>query len=182
MLKHAVRYSLLIIVTLLLTGCVVANQITEKQAEKAFLKKDYDAAFAKYTSAAKDGSANAQYFLGTMYLEGEGVDKDVNKALELLNQASEQEQKDALLMLGLFYVYGDHVEKDPKKGADLIYRAGLARNDVAMYYMGHLYAAGLGVDKDIRHAQMWMYNAKRFDFPVPPELLTKQGLEDLYDN
>lgn len=175
----------LLLITLLPAGCVVekvTNQIPERQGTKAYLKKDYDTAVTKYTYAAENDNANAKYALAIMYMEGEGVDKDMGKTLQFLEQACVQEQKDALLMLGLFYLYGDNVPTDEVKGADLIYRAGVAQNDVAMYYMGHLYAAGIGVTKDLRRAQMWMNNAKEFGFPVKEELLTLKGLEALYDN
>lgn len=185
-IKIIVKYALVTALSLFaLSGCVaekVISQVPERQGTRAYVKKEYPEAAQKYEQAIGMGNANAMYYLAVMYLEGEGVPKDAARTVELLEKACEQEQKDALLMLGLFYVYGDNVEKDPEKGAQLIYRAGVARNDVAMYYMGHLYAAGLGVDKDIKHAQMWMYNAKRFDFPVPDKLLTKQGLENLYPN
>jgi len=173
------------IIAILLAGCVakkITNQIPERQGTKAYLKKDYSEAAAKYAEAAKNGNANAKYALATMYMVGEGVDKDMDKTLLLLEQACAQEQKDALLMLGLFYVYGDYVPTDAIKGAALIYRAGVARNDVAMYYMAHLYAAGVGVEKNLRRAQMWMNNAKEFGFPIKDELLTLKGLEALYDN
>lgn len=183
MKERLIRYFLApLFATVLLSGCVVTNQILERQGTKAYLKKDYPVALEKFSTAAESGSDYAQYSLAVMYLEGEGVDKDTDKAVQLLTQAADNGQSDAQLMLGLFYVFGDYVTKDPVKGADLIYKAGVNENDVAMYYMGHLYAAGVGVDKDLTRAQMWMQNAKRFGFPVEDELLTLSGLEALYED
>jgi len=38
-------------------------------------------------SAKKDGTVHAQYMLGRMYLNGEGVTQDIDMALKLLNYA-----------------------------------------------------------------------------------------------
>nr|WP_321514002.1 tetratricopeptide repeat protein [uncultured Pseudodesulfovibrio sp.] len=183
-MSHFLKLSLILLLLVFLSvGCVaekMINQIPERQGTKAYLKKDYTTAIAKYGEASRNDNADAKYALATMYMEGKGVDKDMAKTLQLLEQACAQEQKDALLLLGLFYVYGDNVPTDAARGASLIYRAGVAKNDVAMYYMGHLYAAGVGVEKDLRRARMWMNNAKEFGFPVKKELLTLKGLEALY--
>ncbi len=175
------KYTLLLTIAVtMLTGCVMTGQISERQATKAYLQKDYATAFSKYTDATTDGNADAQYHLAVMYAEGEGVEKDLPKAAELLQQAVAQEHTDAQLMLGLFNVYGDGVPTNPAKGAKLIAQAAEAENDVAMYYLGNLYAAGLGVKKDIPTALNWMKKAEDNGFPVKEELLTEAGLEALY--
>lgn len=163
-----------------LTGCVAASQITERQGTRAYLQKDYATALTKYTEAAESGNAKAQYHLAVMYAEGEGVDRDFARAASLLQQASDQSLDDATLMLGLFHIYGDGVPADPAKGAALITRAADRGNDVAMYYLGNLYAAGLGVDRDIPQALAWMRKAKRAGFPVEDAMLTEDGLAGAY--
>lgn len=181
MKTNFMKYTLLLtVIAAMLTGCIVTGQIIERQATKAYLQKDYTTAFAKYTEAATDGNADAQYHLAVMYAEGEGVEKNLPKAATLLQQAVAQDHADAQLMLGLFNVYGDGVPANPENGAWLISQAAEAGNDVAMYYLGNLYAAGLGVEKNIQAAMFWMKKAEDNGFPVKEELLTKAGLEAMY--
>jgi len=87
----------LLIVSALLGGCVL-SEISERQGTKAYLQKDYATAYEKYSEAAADGNAEAQYHLAGMYAEGEGLDKDLSKAAQLLRQASDQGHVDAQVM------------------------------------------------------------------------------------
>ncbi|BCS87748.1 tetratricopeptide repeat protein [Pseudodesulfovibrio sediminis] len=177
-IKYAVLLSIVAIVS---TGCVL-SQMAERQGNKAYLQSDYKTALAKYTEAAQDGNANAQYHLAVMYAEGQGTEKDLSRAAGLLEQATAQGHSDAQLMLGLFNIYGDGVPANPAKGAELIKESAVNGNDVGMYYLGNLYAAGLGVQKDIPTALHWMQQAKEAGFPVKEELLTQEGLTALYAN
>lgn len=43
---------------------------------KAYLDKDYQVALSEFTTAAKLGHPNAQFNLGAMYFNGEGVTQD----------------------------------------------------------------------------------------------------------
>ena len=55
--------------------------------------------FDKQLKAAAQGDAAAQYNLGVMYAEGEGVAKDTVKAVEWYKKAAAQGDKDALQRL-----------------------------------------------------------------------------------
>jgi FOG: TPR repeat, SEL1 subfamily len=67
-----------------------------------------------YTIAlARTGVANAQYDLGLMYKNGEGLKKNSSKAMKWFKLAGEQGRADALLNIGLMYANGEGVRKNP---------------------------------------------------------------------
>ncbi|WP_221901526.1 tetratricopeptide repeat protein [Bathymodiolus platifrons methanotrophic gill symbiont] len=61
---------------------------------------------------AEEGSAKAQYNLGVMYTEGEGVIKDYKQAFKWFTKSAEQGDSSAQYNLGLMYANGLGVIKD----------------------------------------------------------------------
>jgi TPR repeat protein len=76
------------------------------------LHKDYAGALYWGEKAARNGEARAQYVLGTMYREGEGVKKDLPRAVGLLQKAADQNHPWAQYDLGLMYDLGEGVPHD----------------------------------------------------------------------
>lgn len=63
-------------------------------------------------SLAEQGDAKAQFALGTMYRDGQGVAKDYAEALRWWRSAAEQGLLDAKLALGNIYAGGSGIAKD----------------------------------------------------------------------
>ena len=61
---------------------------------------------------AEGGDAFAQYNLGVMYDNGDGVIKDAAEAVKWYRKAAEQGNADAQCNLGVMYAKGDGVIKD----------------------------------------------------------------------
>ena len=61
---------------------------------------------------AESGDVTAQFELGWMYYEGNGVAKDAIKAIEWYRKAAMQGDAGAQINLGLMYSQGDGVEQD----------------------------------------------------------------------
>jgi len=57
--------------------------------------------------------------LSGVYLEGEIVEKDVDKAVEILRELIAQKNTDALLLLTEMYEKGNHVKADMKEAIEL---------------------------------------------------------------
>lgn len=72
---------------------------------------------------AKEGDADAQYTLGTLYRSGTGVPKNEGKAFKWYQKAAEQGMADAQYNLGLMYASGDGVTEDNSIAVDWIFRA-----------------------------------------------------------
>ena len=78
----------------------------------AFMSGDYTSAFEEFSSLAEQGDAAAQYFLGVMYDNGEGVPQDYKQAVKWYTKAAEQGNAKAHNNLGLMYARGQGVPQD----------------------------------------------------------------------
>jgi TPR repeat protein len=94
-------------------GIIGAEKGTE------WLKKAMD----YFQKAADQGEDNAQYSLGVMYANGEGVPKDYRKAVEWYQKAAEQGNVYAQHSLGGMYLNGYGVIRDHQKGCSMIHSA-----------------------------------------------------------
>ena len=72
----------------------------------------FEKAFELYHQAAEQGDAKAQYNLGTMYTDGQGVKKDYVKAAEWYQKSAEQGYAEAQFNLAVAYRKGQGVTKD----------------------------------------------------------------------
>ena len=92
-----------------------------------------------YEKCAELGYPAASFNMATMYLEGDGVEKDPAKAFELYKiVADETNDADALFILGRMYLEGDGVEKDLAKAFEFIGRAADAGDEIAMQLIQNL--------------------------------------------
>ena len=66
----------------------------------AVIKSDYAAAFKECAPRAKAGSAEAQFYVGSMYANGDGVPKDAVQAVSWYRKAAEQGNASAQFNLG----------------------------------------------------------------------------------
>ena len=70
----------------------------------AYHRGDYAAALREFRPLAEQGNAKAQYNLGLMYYNGEGVPQDYAEAVKWYRKAAEQGYAKAQYNLGLMYV------------------------------------------------------------------------------
>ena len=83
-----------------------------KEGLSAYHQGDYKTAFNEFTILAEQGNASAQYNLGVMYENGEGVKQDYFKAKEWYTKAAEQGDASAQYRLGGMYSLGRGVRQD----------------------------------------------------------------------
>jgi TPR repeat protein len=110
--------------------------------------------------AAKNGNAEAQFRLGMMYANGEGVDLDHARASELLLAAAKQRHTSAQMTLGWMYANGYGVDRDEERARTWYLRAAEQGDVKAQYTLGTMYRFGqMGVDKDGEQAVHWYLKA-----------------------
>ena len=114
---------LAITLTLGCSGVVVAQAPKPKPAQAkavdlfdaalvAYDRKDYATAASLFRSLAAQGYADAQYNLGLMYRNGQGVAQDYKEAMRLYRLAAAQGDADAQYNLGFMYASGQGVPQD----------------------------------------------------------------------
>ena len=164
---------------------------TEKEIEKSEKKprKDYKTAWQFYDwakacmdkngeeynpelavklfiEAANGGITVAKYKLGKMFLNGDGVEKDIPKAIEWLKQAALEENEFAEYSLGRLYLKGEAVEKNIVAAEEYLLKAASRGNKYAAYLLGKEYLRGDNFGKDVETAVEYLKlaAAKGFEF------------------
>lgn len=121
--------------------------------------------------AAEMGHPLAQWKLGRMYAEGDGVARDDLKAFEYFRRIANSHAEDnpstpqarfvanAFVALGNYYLDGipqTEVKRDPERAREMFaYAASYFGDPDAQYYLGRLYLEGVGAPQDPRTAARW---------------------------
>jgi TPR repeat protein len=99
--------------------------------------------------------ARAQFRLGEIYDDGEGVEQDYGEALYWYGQAAVQGDANAQYRIGLMYDNGRGVVQDYTEAVRW-YRMAAAQGVAdAQSNLGEMYSYGEGVAKDYVRAYMW---------------------------
>jgi TPR repeat protein len=121
--------------------------------------------------AAEKGHPLAQWKLGRMYAEGDGVTQDDYKAFEYFRRIANSHADDnpntpqarfvanAFVALGHYYLEGipnTTIKRDPVRAREMFgYAASYFRDPDAQYYLARLYLDGVGAPHDPRTAARW---------------------------
>ena len=122
--------------------------------------------------AAEQGHAMAQWKLGKMYAEGEGVIRNDLRAFEYFRRIANTHADDApgtpqarfvanaFVALGHYYLEGipkTEVKADPERARQMYsYAASYFGDPEAQYHLGRLYLEGIGTVKDAKLAVRWL--------------------------
>lgn len=124
------------------------------EALTAYGIKRYDQAFAEFSYLADEGDATAAYYLGKMYANGEGVEKNDQKAIEYYEKAESAYNIDATYELAeiLLNDAEDSNDQNFENGLKYLKRAAYAGQANALYQLGEFYEKGQGVPQDYKNA------------------------------
>lgn len=131
------------------------------------------------TMAEYQGDANAQFTLGMMYYNGQGIKKDFKTAAEMFRLAAGQRHREAQYYQGVMFEYGLGVTKNENTAAEWYSLAAGQGHLIAARMLGVLYHYGRGVAKDINKAFEWFrYAAENGDVEAQVKLgvLYEHGL------
>ena len=126
----------------------------EKGVE-AYQQGDFATAAQWFRKSAERGDAMAQYSLGVMYDNGQGVTRDYKEAAQWYRKSAEQGVSQAQYNLGGMYYSGQGVIQDYKEAVAWFRKSaeqGVAR---AQFALGLMYVTGQGVLQDNVYAHMW---------------------------
>ena len=120
-----------------------------------------------FAKAAEQGHADAQFELGSLYVNGTGVQKDINEAAKWIRKAAEQGHAEAQRDLGQMYEAGDGVPEDLAEAARWHLKAAEQGSSLAQESIGWLYAEGHGVPQDYAEAAKWFHKLVELGFADP---------------
>lgn len=125
--------------------------------------------------AASNGHAVAEWKLGRIYAEGEGVPRNEIRAFEYFRDLADAHADDApgttqsrfvanaFVALGQYYLTGianTTVKADADRARDMFWYAATYFGDPdGQFHLGRIYADGIGVPKDPKQAARWLSSA-----------------------
>ena len=121
-------------------------------------------AFPLLEKALNDDDPRAAYALGTWYLHGFYVEKNVRKGLKLIRAAAKRNVPSALYDLAVSYEKGEGVKEDASRAAELYLKAALHGDDQAVFEFGRCLYHGVGVPADRKLARVWLDRARDLGF------------------
>ena len=126
-----------------------------KAGADAYQRGDYATALREWHPLAEQGQAVAQYNLGLLYANGQGVSKDDAQAQQWYEKAAAQGHAGAQVNLGILYDYGRGVAQDYKKAVYWYRLSAKQGNELAQRQLGLMFERGDGVPQDYVQAYMW---------------------------
>ena len=163
---HGGKLIFTLMLAVVVSACGESSSPSSKQkaAGSAGKSTAQPPSFAEYKVSesqkkADSGDAAAQYALGWMYANGEGVPMDAAKAVEWCQKAAAQGEAFAQLRLGWMYANGEGVPKDAAKAAEWYQKAAAQGNTLAQAELGGRYYKGEGVPKEAAKAVEWYQKA-----------------------
>jgi TPR repeat protein len=116
---------------------------------------DYATALREWRPLAEQGNAGAQYNVGVMYDNGQGVPQNYKAAIKWYRMSAEQGNMFAQYNLGNKYYHGKGITQDYKEAVSWYRKAAEQGNVGAQNNLGVMYGRGEGVLQDFVIAHMW---------------------------
>ena len=133
-----------------------------KQGTAHYEKTEYEKAFQFFKMEADKGDAEAQFWVGRCYANGEGVAKNYMFAAEWYTKSANQDYFKAQHNLALLYYGGNGVKQDYSKALELVRKAEDNHgHPMSQNMIGTMYYYGQGVTKDYVKAKEWFSKAAK---------------------
>ena len=137
----------------------VSISIQHNVDRNEIIENSSDAGLQFWLKKAEQGDADAQYNLGVLYDNDQGVSPDYNEAAKWYRKAAEQGHEKAQYNLGVLYDLGRGVRQDCSEAAKWYRKAAKQGNASAQCDLGVLYFYGRGVSQDDNKAVKWSRKA-----------------------
>ncbi|MEX4618357.1 sel1 repeat family protein [Haemophilus influenzae] len=130
-----------------------------QQGFEATTRGDYHTAFKLWLPLAEQGYAGAQFNLGNLYANGQGVKQDDFEAVKWFRKAAEQGYAKAQGRLGNVYSDGIGVKQDDFEAMKWYRKAAEQGDTNAQALLGFAYLLGKGVQVNKSLAKEWLGKA-----------------------
>jgi len=126
-----------------------------EQANSLYEQGKYEEAAQIYRTLAEQGDAPSQTRLGTMTLQGQGVEKNVDEGVALYMKAAKHGEAEAQNKLGQLFV----LTKDYSQALIWFRKAAVQGFADAQYNLGVMSEKGQGLGPDLPQAIFWYRKA-----------------------
>ena len=134
------------------------NEVSRSDFQKgltAAQSGDFATALREWKTLAEQGDASAQFNLGLMYRNGEGVPQDDKIAVKWYKLAAEQGLASAQTSLGWMYDKGKGLTQNNKTAAKWYKLAAEQGDAKSQFNLGVMYQKGRGVTQNDKTAVKW---------------------------
>ncbi|KAG2386145.1 hypothetical protein C9374_002591 [Naegleria lovaniensis] len=114
--------------------------------------QNFEMAYRLYLHAARLEEARSQYIVGSMLIDGVGVEKDSRLGVKWILKSASQDYPDALNQMGIFYETGFIVEQNFETAAKFYLRSSHMAHLDGMTNYAALLLQGKGVEKNQKKA------------------------------
>jgi len=128
-------------------------------------RKSWDT-FELMRTAAQEGDAQAQCYLGVCYQNGQGVEQNHQEAVKWFRRAAEQNDPVAQCYLGVCYWTGQGVPQEFGEAAKWLREAAEQADPAAQFNLGMLYETGQGVPQNYAEAVKWYRESAERGYPA----------------
>jgi len=101
-------------------------------------------------------TAEAEYFIGELYYDGEKVNKDSKKAFEWFLKSANNGDASAQVLIGMMYAEGNGTDKNLKESTKWFRKSAVQGNREAQAFLGQAYLYGDGVPMNYSEAEKWL--------------------------
>lgn len=120
------------------------------------MEKDHADAMKYYESACKYGFPRGCSVAGMVYLEGQGIEKNIEKGVQYLSEACRQDRGESCAVLGTGYLLGrDNISKDIEKAKLLLGKGCELGSLQACINLSRMHKMGDGVPKNTSLAEKY---------------------------
>lgn len=130
-----------------------------ESAKDAYRTRNYATALSEFLAYSERGYAEADFMLSMMYINGEGVPKDLNLAIQYAQKAIEGNNKGAFALIASIYLSKQSDIRDISKAIEW-YEKGIQAKDInSMRHLGLMYLSGVEVKQDYQRAYSLLKDA-----------------------
>ena len=123
------------------------------EAIRAYETGQYEQALEEFTYLSDEQDPTALYYMGQMYMNGQGVEKDTTKATEYFQKADALGNQKATVALAKLVYYDDTIENNREIGLEYLKKSAYNGSADALFELGNIYATGEGgMEKDYTYA------------------------------
>ena len=155
---------------------VVMNSNLELGLGK-FHDKEYDKAFTYFQEAVKQGNAEAEYMIATMYDKGYGVERNFKKSFQFYKSSGEKGFAESQYNTGVAYEFGEGVKRDHKNAVYWYKKAVSQQHKLAEFNLGVMYRMGKGgLKQNPQRAFELFYRSAKQEYPIAQHQLATMYL------
>lgn len=153
---------LLYLTGLLLLWAPASHADSMSKGMDAYQAGNFEEAYRIWHPMAEKGDANAQFNIGLMYRNGNGLKQDDRQALIWFSKAAQQGMLDAQYNTGLMFYEGRGVAVSKHEALEWWKLASNKGHAPSQYNLAVLYAYGIATGKNIEKAlELWRLSAQQ---------------------